>query len=75
MINTSASLIVSHTDMSEMVNMVNRFFVKKLQILCSLDYPILFKFRQRVVNVVSEELQIIFWTSTVSNSIRNMKEL
>ena len=32
--------------MSEMTNMENDIFVKKLQILRSWDQPILFKFRQ-----------------------------
>ena len=39
----------------------------------SSDNLTLFKFRQLVVNIVIKELQIVFWTSTVSN--RNMEEL
>ena len=36
----------------------------------------MFKFCQLVVNIVSKQLQIIFWTCTVSNSCNgNMKEL
>ena len=49
-------------DISEMVTMVNGFLSKSSQfcvIWCSLDHPILFKFRQLVVNIVIKELQII----------------
>ena len=63
------------SDISEIVNIVNGIFVKKIQILCSLDRPILFKFSQVVVKIVSKELQIVFRTSSVSNSNSNMKEL
>ena len=45
--------------------------VKKLQILCSSDHPILFKFRQFVVDMVIK----VFWTSTDSNSYGNMEKL
>ena len=38
------------SDISEMANMVNRFYAK--MILCSTDYLILFKFCQLVVNIV-----------------------
>ena len=68
-------------DISEMVTMVNGFLSKSSQFcviwcsLCSLDHPILFKFRQLVVNIVNKELQIVFWTSTVSNINGNMEEL
>ena len=50
-------------------------FCKKAQILYSSDHPILIKFRQLVVNIVIKELQMVFLTSTVINSNRNMKEL
>ena len=50
-------------------------FCKKLKILYSSDHPILIKFRQLVVNIVIKELQMVFLTSTVINSNRNMKEL
>ena len=50
-------------------------YVKKLKILYSSDHPILIKFRQLVVNIVIKELQMVFLTSTVINSNRNMKEL
>ena len=50
-------------------------FCKKLKILYSSDHPILIKFRQLVVNIVIKELQIVFLTSTVINSNRNMKDL
>ena len=45
--------------MSEMVKMVNRFFLSKSFILCSSDHLILFEFRKLVVNTVIMELQII----------------
>ena len=54
-----------------MVNIVNWIFVKMVQILCSLDRTILFKFCQLVVKVVSKELQIEFQTYINWN----MKEL
>ena len=41
----------------------------------SSDHPILIKFRQLVVNIVIKELHMVFLTSTVINSNRNMKEL
>ena len=41
----------------------------------SLDHPILIKFLQLVVNIVIKELHMVFLTSTVINSNRNMKEL
>ena len=41
----------------------------------SSDHPILIKFRQLVVNIVIKELYMVFLTSTVINSNRNMKEL
>ena len=47
-------------DISEMVNMIKRSFVKKLQILHSLDHQILFKFSQLGVNTIVKELQIVF---------------
>ena len=60
-------------DISEMVNIISRFFVKKIQILCSLDHPILFKFCQLVEKIVRN--YIVFWTYNVSNSNGNIKEL
>ena len=58
------------------VQHVKRLFVKKLKIMYSSDHPILIKFRQLVVNIVIKELQMVFLTYTVTNSIsnRNMKE-
>ena len=44
---------------SEMVN-IYRFFVKKIQILCSSNHTILFKFCQFGVKIVNKELQIVF---------------
>ena len=41
----------------------------------SSDHPILIKFRQLVVNIVIKELHMVFLTSTVINTNRNMKEL
>ena len=41
----------------------------------SSDHPILIKFRQLVVNIVIKELHMVYLTSTVINSNRNMKEL
>ena len=58
-----------------MFNMWNGFFVKKLKILYSSDHPILIKFRQLLLIIVIEELQMVFLTSTVINSNGNMKEL
>ena len=52
-----------------------RLFVKKLKIMYSSDHPILIVFRQLVVNIVIKELHMVFLTSTVINSNRNMKEL
>ena len=57
------------------VSHVKRLFVKKLNILYSLDHPILIKFCQLGVNIVIKELQMVFLTSTVINSNGNMKEL
>ena len=64
-------------DMSECLTCETAFCKKKLKILYSSDHPILIKFRQLVVNIVSrpEELQMVFLTSTVINSSVNMKEL
>ena len=73
-------------DITEIVNMVNVyflfcylfcyfFFVKKLKILCSSDHPILFKLYHFVVNIVSKELLIVFWISTVNNSNGNITDL
>ena len=45
------------SDIPEIINILNRFFIKKIQILYSLDHPI----------QVSKKLQILFWTSTVGN--------
>ena len=39
----------------------------------SLDHPILIKFRQLVVNIAIKELHMVFLTSTIINSNRNMK--
>ena len=61
-------------DMSECLTFETAF-CKKAQILYSSDHPILIKFRQLVVNIVIKELQMVFLTSTVINSNRNMKEL
>ena len=41
----------------------------------SSDHPILIKFRQLVANIVIKELHMVFLTSTVNDSNRNMKEL
>ena len=60
---------------SEMVNIIYRFLSKKIENLCSLNHPILFKFCQFVVKIVSQELQKVFLTYTVSNSNGNLKEL
>ena len=60
---------VSHVKTCETVS------CKNLKILYSSDHPILIKFRQLVVNKVIKELQMVFLTSTVSNSNGNMKRL
>ena len=67
-------------DMSECLTRETAFYKKKkkkkkIKILYSSDHPILIKFRQLVVNIVIEELQMVFLTSTVINSNGNMKEL
>ena len=55
---------------------VKRFFYKKkFKILYSSDHLILIKLCQLVVNIVINELQMVFLTSTVINSNGNMKEL
>ena len=42
----------------------------------SSDHPILIKFRQLVINIVTKESQMVYFlTSTVINSDGNMKEL
>ena len=61
--------------MSEWLTCETAFCKKKLEILYSSDSPILIKFRQLVVNIVTKELQIVFLTSAVINSNGNMKEL
>ena len=48
---------------------------KKLKILYSSNHPMLIKFRQLVVNIIIEELQMVFLTSSVINSNGNVKEL
>ena len=48
---------------------------KKLKIMYSSYHLILIKFCQLVVNIVFKELYMVFLTSTVINSNRNMKEL
>ena len=59
---------------SEMDSMVNDFLSKSSN-FCNLDHPILFKFCQLVVNIVTKELQIVFLTYAVSNNNGNMEEL
>ena len=61
-------------DMSECLT-CETVFCKKLTIMSSSDHPILIEFRQLVVNIVIKELHMVFLTSTVINSNRNMKEL
>ena len=63
-------------DMSECLT-CETAFCKKAQnyVGYSSDHPILIKFRQLVVNIVIKELHMVFLTSTVINSNRNMKEL
>ena len=41
----------------------------------SSDHPIWLEFRQLVVNIVIKELQMIFWTSTVSKNTEKIEEL
>ena len=53
------SFKMAPTICQQMVNVVNDF-VKKLQILCSSDHPILFKFHQRMVKICIKDLQIVF---------------
>ena len=60
---------------SEKVNIISSFFVKQIQISGSSSHSILFQFYQLVVEIASKELQIVFWTFTVSNSNGNMKKL
>ena len=59
--------------MSELINMVKRIFVEKIQILYSSDHSNLFEFRQVVINIIIKELLMVFWT--VSNSNGNMEGL
>ena len=61
--------------MSERLTCETAFSKKKLKILYSSDHLILIKFRQLVINIVIKELQVVFLTSTFSNSHGNMKEL
>ena len=44
----------------QMVNIISRFLVKNIKILCSSDHLIFFKFCQLVVKLVSKESQIVF---------------
>ena len=46
------------SDISETANIVNMFYVKGIQILCSSDHPGLLKFCQLVVKIDIKELQI-----------------
>ena len=57
------------------VEHVKRLYVKKLKIMYSSYHLISIKFCQLVVNIVFKELHMVFLTSTVINSNRNMKEL
>ena len=57
-----------------MVKILNDF-CQKAQILLSSDHSILLEFRQLVVNIIVKELQMVFWTSTVSKSYENMAKL
>ena len=61
--------------MSEYLTCETAFCKKKFKIMYSSDHPILIKFRQLVVNIVINELHMVFLTSTVINSNGNMKEL
>ena len=63
--------------MSKMANMVGpkRLFCQKAPILCSWDYPILFKFHHLMVKIFDNELQIVFQISNVSNSKGNTDKL
>ena len=49
-------------DISEVINIMYKFFVKQIQILSSSNHPILSKFCQLVVKIVDKELLIVFWT-------------
>ena len=62
--------------MPEMVNMVNGFFHKAQNFLYRLDHPFFVQnLPDCVVNIVPKKLQIVFWTSTTSNSKGIMEEL
>ena len=50
-------------------------FCKKLEILFSLDHPILIKFRQLVVIIVIKELQMVFLTLQLSIAMETWKSL
>ena len=65
------SEIVSANDMSEIVNMENGFSVKKAPKTCVVR---IIRFCSHFASVM-KELNIVFWTSTVSIFNRNMREL
>ena len=52
-----------------------RLSVKQLQSLCSSNYPIWFKFRQRGVNLVCKELQRVFRLLMLAMAIEKWKSL
>ena len=60
---------------SDMVNILSKFSVKNIKILCSSNLLILFKFCQLMLKTVHKELQREILTYIVNNSIKNMKEL
>ena len=84
MINTLGTIIcftcrtsfkMAANNISEIVYKSYRFLSKKFPILCSSDHPIVLKFCQLVVKVVSKELLIVFGTYIVLNTNENTKEL
>ena len=54
-------------------NIVDAFFVEKLKILSSSDYPIMVKFCKPVAQTLIKDLQMTFQTSDVSICNGNMK--
>ena len=47
-------------DMAKMLYIINDCLAKKLNTLCCVDHPILFKFHQLVAKIFLKELQIVF---------------
>ena len=61
-------------DMSECLT-CKTAFCKKAQNFYTSDHPILIKFRQLVLNIVIEELQMVFWLLQLSIATETWKSL